>query len=158
MLNKTIVKLCKEAFIDGWSTIGDAPENEAWASSDIRKKLRSIELQYKDHASTLDDIIKEIAEWLNTPSGEPWPMWMHKLVCLLENINYNDGEITHVGHLIKEEMNERHWDYDKLSKETQLDQLTLKEVIEDGLINDVIAERLGKAFGTSTELWINLSE
>ena len=60
------------------------------------------------------------------------------------------------GSFILEEMAARHWTVDELAKRMGVRTLAARYVITGEPITEDVAERLGKAFGTSARLWLNL--
>lgn len=58
---------------------------------------------------------------------------------------------------IREEMAARGWDAERLAKEMPYGIHVVRTLIDGRCpINELIAARLGNAFGTSTEVWLNL--
>lgn len=60
---------------------------------------------------------------------------------------------------IKEEMEYRGWDVERLAKEADIDPLRMFEVVEGTRqVHPYIADGLAQAFGTSREVWVNLQD
>ncbi len=59
--------------------------------------------------------------------------------------------------LIKEELAARGWSIEQLAERAGLDVAVVRGVVDDGYwYQQSIAEGLGRAFGTSSGLWMNL--
>ena len=63
----------------------------------------------------------------------------------------------HPGEYIKDELEARGWSFQDFSNISGIPLKTIEGIIDDhSIVNPEIAEKIGKAFGTSAELWSSL--
>ena len=63
----------------------------------------------------------------------------------------------HPGEYIKDELEARGWSFQEFSNNSGISLKTIKGIIDDhSIVNPEIAKKIGKAFGTSTEIWLSL--